>query len=154
MIPMRPMLVALVVLSALVAAPVTAVWPAGEPQFSSEPDGSPAYTSFVRHLNVNIHAWWQREGQRQVPPTQRWRVGVIEIGQGRERGIGVWVRRLGAPPAAAYPGGPEWRSEQVFMLYPLSDRLIEPSATLASAAVIEFLRGQASDTAVGEERKR
>lgn len=127
----------------------------GEPRLevsSGEPDASPAYTKFSHHLKGNIHAWWQRDGHRQVPPTQRWHVGVSQIGMGRERGISVWVRKLGTPPVA-YPG-PEWRNEEVFMIYPLPDRLAEPSAALASAAAIEFFLLRASTASAEKEQKR
>ena len=150
---MRPMLVALVVLGACVALPAVAAWPAGEPQFSSEPDGSPAYTSFVRHLNANIHAWWQRDGQRQVSPSQRWRIIVVEVGLGPQSGVAVGVQKLGAPLGATTLRG-EWSPKEVFVFYPLFNQFVEPGAAAATAAVIEFLQGKALGTAAEEEQKR
>lgn len=152
--PFTKVLVTLgILLTGLVVAVVIAE-PADEPQIEVVSSGrgtGPAYTSFVHRLKANIHAWWQREGQRQVPPTQRWRVEVGELGRGPQFGVGVWVRKVGVPPVFS---GPEWASELVFQLYPLLDRHIESVAAAATAAVIGFLQGQASGTAVGAEQKR
>ena len=148
-------LFAVAALAALVLFPLSAEADS-EPRLemvSGEPDASPAYTDFAHHLKVNLHTWWQRDGHRTVPLSQRWRVGVSQIGMaGLPQGVAVWVKKLGAP-LTIYPG-PEWNTEQVFMFYPLAGWLAEPAAALASAAAIEFIRGKAADAAAGEKPKR
>ncbi len=152
----RPILISLVALLACVAAPVAVAWPADEPRLeivSGEPGVGPAYVDFAHRFKVNLHAWWQRDGSRQIPLTQRWRVEVNQIGQKKgQKGISVGVERLSATPGAHPSTG--YMSQEVFMIYPLSERLVEPGAALAAAAAIEFLKGQAVGTAKGEERKR
>lgn len=154
MIPMRPMLVALVVLGVCIALPVVVAWPAGEPPLeivSGEPDASPAYTQFSHHLKMNIIAWWQRDGQHKMPPTQQWRIGISQVGPG----VAVWVQKH--TPSTVWPGA-SWREwgprRDVFSVYPLPGDFVEPSAAIAAAAVIEFLQGQAPGAAAGGEQKR